>query len=643
MSNQKQYKRLKKDSERYANLSKNQASKYMTQDEVQDRIDALGTEFGDIGMDMVQFTVEGQAWLDMTSDGRTNEQRMMSKLMQRRMLLACAGQLRGGLTAENICSAFGMYIGMCAVNPEFKAMTKQIKADVLGKVLESSDKYENGTYYGKNPIMKGIAKKRDKYLQAANQGRMPFTPDTAAVADIRLMKEAYEQMRDGQHNPEEVMQKYQDAKDTLEDLMSADGVTKSDMIYSKRVLLTHMAKKDEFYQTMVDELGYDKWFKKESENERILAYDEKGKPMIQNVNVWRGEFYTYDEHGMMEDVGENADFNIRKPMSELDFAKNVAKTMKTHDNAYNMFDKDDSNLARADMTQAAKAAFGDESARCVSNSPAENEMFNRTVDELKQYRKMAQHDWLNNIEGETVDDACKRAMILGMNGGVIEEMSATLYSDSYASTKYPECDVINGQQAADISSVSVAFVEATAGADLHDSELGRKANEISMWYARAAMSVESGIPLDFKDKETFDKLSEYIDSSDETRNRFNDIGKSVKDAINSYSATVSTMLDAGVDKDDAIEMLKWAEDRGSWFWTHSEGTPIAENIKGLEESRVWAAKCVNQMDLSGIDTTYKEREQEARQQSQNASWRYEQARAKFGDRNDYSYDDTQYE
>lgn len=103
-------KRLDKERATRANRERRrQDSLYLNDERSDEQMKKLMSDVDDIQFDMVSFTNKGQAWIDIQDKGeRTNHQRMMGEIMQRRMLYACATQLRGGLSVGRVLSAVGM-------------------------------------------------------------------------------------------------------------------------------------------------------------------------------------------------------------------------------------------------------------------------------------------------------------------------------------------------------------------------------------------------------------------------------------------------------------------------------------------------------------------------------------------------------
>lgn len=640
-------KRLDKERATRANRERRrQDSLYLNDERSDEQMQKLMSDVDDIQFDMVSFTNKGQAWIDIQDKGeRTNHQRMMGEIMQRRMLYACAQQLRGGLSAGKVLSAIGMYAGMAALNPAFRDMVTNMKAQGIGTALNIMTDHPDKKFLGRNLLTNTLTKKRDKYLAAANQGRMPFTPETAAVADIRMAKEAYAQMRDGKHDPAEVMDRYNEAHSTLESLMDADGVSREDMARSQRIIIGKAVERDPSYRDMFREMGYGTWAQAEPTEERVPVYDENNIPHMETMHVWRGEYETYDENGTAVPVDSKATFTVREPMTDMEYAKNVMQVMDEHDNAFDLANPDELHTAREDMTRVMHRVNGDKTATCASQNPDDQMAFAKACAGMSTYRDMAMADWQNTSGAEGVSAREHRVATMGLNGAISKQASVLLYADSYSDTATP-FDSVDGQHAADISSLAVAFAERTAGVDTSSEAFNKHIADLGSWYACASACVDAGIDMDLTNPENRKAVKEFIASSPENQQHYDDMARTACGVMYTYASGVTNMMTMGASKDEAMEMLRYSEDEGAKIWYEGDGETIDGNVRGLQEARAWADKQVGNLDTSDLDTSYAEScyQQQAGHTTQSsyaerAAQRARQAESKFGGLGNDGYDD----
>ena len=644
-------KRLDKQRADRANKERNrQDSMYVGGEKEQEHIRKLTREIDDIEVDMATFTSDGQAWLDMRDPGqRTNNQQMMGEIMTRRMLFACASQLRGGLSADKVISAAGMYIGMAAAGQQFREMVNDMKAQALGATVDYMADHPDKKFLGlRGTMMNGLKEKRNKYLAAANGGRVPFTPETAAVADIRMCREAYAQMRDGEHDPTEVMDRYNEARATLMQMMRKDGVSTEDFTRAQRIIVGKVVSAHPEYAAEFDELGYGAWARSDAHEVREPVYDENNRAHMETKRVWTGEYETRDADGNPMPVDGNATFTPRQPMNDIDYACSVMNIMDEHDSGYDILKSDELAMARNSMSNVFGKVEGFP-ADCPSDDPDERRLFDNAVEQMSAARKMAKADWQSTSGAESVDDRIRRVEMMGFYGGVAKQQGMLLYMDSYSDVE-SSFDAIDGQHAADISSLSMAFAERMAGADVTSEGFRKHCTELSDWYATASACVDAGIDMDMSRPANREALQEYLRDENNAA-KYMDIRGTMAQTMGVYTQAVNQMMQVGATREGALEVLTRAEEDAAQCWTNTyTGDDIASAQAGLSQSREWAQRIVGKVDLS--DVPMQERQagpqnrsprREASQSSRTAD-RQRRAEMKFGNIGDGGYQDgAQYE
>jgi hypothetical protein len=220
-----------------------------------------------------------------------------------------------------------------------------------------------------------------------------------------------------------------------------------------------------------------------------------------------------------------------------------------------------------------------------------------------------------------------------------------LYADSYSDTATP-FDSVDGQHAADISSLAVAFAERTAGVDTSSEAFRKHIADLSSWYACASACVDAGIDMDLTNPKNRKAVKEFIASSPENQQHYNDMATTGYDVMYLYANGVTNMMTMGASKDEAMEMLRYSEDEGAKIWYEGDGETIDGNVRGLQEARAWADKQIGNLDTSDLDTSYAEScyQQQAGHTTQSsyaerAAQRARQAESKFGGLGNDGYDD----
>lgn len=304
-------------------VEKNKRHDYDEGDAVQKTLDELNNSIENLQFDMVNFTNEGNAWLDAQGDEQQRSMSRMNRVYQRRLLMMCVSPLQDGITPSSLLTAASMFIGLSLGNPD---MLKTMKTSV-GTVLNTaaSEIESRGGKLGDSGISKFLKKHGDKYLRSANNGRLPFTAETAALAHMALTREAYVEMRDGKHVPEDVKLKYEAAENTLHTLMAQDEVSMEDMRAYEKNFIGRMAMKDISVAQRYNEISYDGVAPAKAKKVRETVYvkDEDGnlKPEGYYHEVWNGEF--------VDVKGKNytGTMSLREPMSEDELANRIGVDM----------------------------------------------------------------------------------------------------------------------------------------------------------------------------------------------------------------------------------------------------------------------------------------------------------------------------
>lgn len=304
-------------------VEKNKRHDYDSGEDVQKTLDELNRNIENLQFDMVNFTNEGNAWLDAQGDEQQRSMNRMNRVYQRRLLMMCVSPLQDGITPSSLLTAASMFIGLSLGNSD---MMKTMKHSV-GTVLNTaaSEIEVRGGKLGNSGISKFLKKHGDRYLRSANNGRLPFTAETAALAYMALTREAYDKMRDGVHVPEDVKVEYEAAENTLRTLMAQDEVSMEDMLSYEKNFIGRMAMKNIDVAQRYNEISYDGIAPAKAKQVRETVYvkDEDGnlKPQGYYHEVWNGEFV--DAKGK-EYTGS---MSLREPMSEDELANRIGFDM----------------------------------------------------------------------------------------------------------------------------------------------------------------------------------------------------------------------------------------------------------------------------------------------------------------------------
>lgn len=429
-------------------------SKYVEQgsEKEKEAMEKLTEEFNRLQLDMSRFTENGQAWLAMKKDeDKQTGMGKMNHIYQRRMLMMCLSPLREGFSPSSIIMATSMYVGLAAANPQIKKTMQKGVGNTLAGLAETG-KRDGGVLGGKT-MQNVLGRVSKHYIKAGNDGRVPYTPESAAIADICMTREAYSMMRDGKHTVEEVQKMYGDSRKVLYDLMEQDGVSMEDMAQSERIIIGKVVREDKEAAMMFGDIMYDNVSPSKAHvvQENVYDTDENGKPTVkvQNSYVWTGEFENMD--------GSSFDgvMHARMPMDEEQLAGLV------RDSALDHFDYVQENYPD-NATEAARDIYG-----CMFNAMGDtNPGMNIPHYDVKHPSKesdLAYTSYARAMKMGAIDGMSKEQVVRAANlGAGMSEMTAV---SRMAYANYG--DDVMGMQ---VSKQALAFATLTAGKDSGSKE-----------------------------------------------------------------------------------------------------------------------------------------------------------------------------
>lgn len=267
---------------------------------------------------LIDFTANAKAIVDKANKGRlTPEAQMRQQIFERRLALTCLAPLQNGLSGESLLTAGSMFLGMYLASPSIRKQVHQFRADRYSKKLDNL--VENGgDRFGS--AGKHYAKKRDKFLRKAHDGRVPMTDETAALFDLGLQKRAYMDMRGASTDAEKdaIMDQFKEARSALFEVADYDGVDINGIAEQERIIVGKMMSDDPEFAEMFSETTYGGATKDMPHATRYVRYDEKGRPSMETGYQWTGEFSNPD--------GTRFDgmFTPRRAMSKEDLINTFA-------------------------------------------------------------------------------------------------------------------------------------------------------------------------------------------------------------------------------------------------------------------------------------------------------------------------------
>ena len=274
----------------YVKSGSQEESEYL--DDLRDKITETNVDYMDFVSEHANLNEKGE--LDTTMD-------MMNRYYMHGMMLACTQPLQQGVNPTSIVQCLGMRIGMCMVNPDFRKECGKAQRDLLYPVVDKLAQ--------ELPENSKLAEYRDKIIKEQNHGRIPFSPESAALTELGMIKRAYEDMREPGANVDEIMTNFNKAQDVLRAQAHQDGVSTDELELNERLIVGQMIEKNPELAIYFEELTHD-GVKREGYHDVVEMVQGPNGPEQHTKKVWSGEFQNDD--GTLFTKG----FTPRKPMSK---------------------------------------------------------------------------------------------------------------------------------------------------------------------------------------------------------------------------------------------------------------------------------------------------------------------------------------
>lgn len=264
-----------------------------------------------LSMDYMDFAKKHQEWANYADQQKAVDKQ--NRMYYMALLGICAVPLRHGVDAHSIATCIGMYAGICCMNPDFRKGIKGIVGEVMLPYYDSMKEMFPNSKFSK--LVDKLMPNKEQLLIDKNHGRLPLTPETAAMQRIGWIEKAYDDMRKPGADVEDIMSKYNEACRALDDLCERDGISQKELSEKMQGYVCMRCQADPSYMKYYAELDEGKagvayrTFEIKDEKGNVIGYQNQVSPNVDEDGN-RVYFYDYDSGNAYSGL-----FNPRTPAS----------------------------------------------------------------------------------------------------------------------------------------------------------------------------------------------------------------------------------------------------------------------------------------------------------------------------------------
>lgn len=276
--------------------------------------------------DYVSYAKKYDDWekLDATLEQSEKQNRMYYMAL----LGICAVPLRRGVNAHSVATCMGMYFGISLMNPEFK---KNVKGIVREAMLPYYDEMKNAFPNSKfAKLVEKVIPDKEQVVAEMNHGRLPFTPETAALKKVAWIEKFYDDVRRPGADVEKLAKSYNKAVDAFDRACERDGVSQKEVSSKMQSYIMKRMQLDPSYAKYFNELDNGMV----SGHRNIETFEAENGDMLQRVTFSPGKdddgntVYFYDNNG----DSYQGDFTPRMPSSGMKHAKEMSDICESYMN-----------------------------------------------------------------------------------------------------------------------------------------------------------------------------------------------------------------------------------------------------------------------------------------------------------------------
>ena len=227
-------------------------------------LDRLTRDILDMNVDFVDFVSKSKAskeYVAQRTDSINND-------YNQRLMMMITMPLRRGCNKESILQSIGVAAGAMLFNKEFrKSCSATVQNLMYPYVSAIADRSKPGGFWDT----------QRRKLSMAQNGRLPLTPESAAVMHLGFCKNAYNLMREPGADRDKILKDYKSAVTTLRSMAKDDGISPDVLNQSIRTIAGQLIERDPKLSICFEELSF--------------RGVKRGAGKVENMTeTWKGEY-----------------------------------------------------------------------------------------------------------------------------------------------------------------------------------------------------------------------------------------------------------------------------------------------------------------------------------------------------------------
>lgn len=255
-------------------------------------------------------------------DARLEKMDAMQRVYTQMMLQGCLRPLKEGVGVSSIVQSIGVMSALTLMSPDFRAQLGshvQPLRDDLERRIDARARSKAEQAQATGQPLSGRWAKRVEFMDHQERGhRFPYTPTTAALAEVGLMENTAERMRAPGADAKTIHETYTGLRAHLHEQCEADGLERSEVVSNVRTIIGNRIQGDPEMATYFHGFAHGRV-------ERAPDHEVRVPGASTNSSIWTGEFQ--DHHG--QPLPSEGTPRLRMPMNAAEHQVQLTETLRT--------------------------------------------------------------------------------------------------------------------------------------------------------------------------------------------------------------------------------------------------------------------------------------------------------------------------